>query len=129
MAPSAIAATLVVICVDGFAMRAALVQLINRRLLKNAYFVTLILSVFAAVYTTFFVEYNLDENTRVFGWPIMTVIFQRKSVNDPWLDFVGPTTILAYPMNVALFLFIPSIVVLVCSQTHAFRIKDKVRSG
>ncbi|MCB1096342.1 MAG: hypothetical protein KDN22_12265 [Verrucomicrobiae bacterium] len=65
-----------------------------------------------AAFTTFHYVYFMDPNTRFHGWPIPTVVFQRVDADSPWLDFVGPTSFLAYPMNVILFLVGPSVVLL-----------------
>ena len=51
------------------------------------------------------VEYN--ENTYAYGWPVPVVVFQRESPEDPYRDFVGWTTILAYPLNYLIAIWIP----------------------
>ena len=66
----------------------------------------------AAYFTTFRYIYYSNPNTRFHGWPVPCVVFQRDSPTSPWLDFVGPTVILAYPMNLILYALLPSIVVL-----------------
>ena len=63
----------------------------------------------AAVGTTSCVQYYDDPNTIIHGWPVPQVIFQRDSPTAPWLDFVGPLVILAYPMNFILYMAIPSL--------------------
>ena len=75
-------------------------------------------SIVAAYVTTFRYSYLANANTRYYGWPVPTVIFQRDGPNEPWLDYVGPTVILAYPMNLVLFAFIPATVVLVSFFFH-----------
>ncbi|MFG0254075.1 MAG: hypothetical protein ACF787_03095 [Rhodopirellula sp. JB053] len=72
----------------------------------------LIGSVVTAYLTTFHYTYLANANTRFHGWPVPTVIFQRDGPGEPWLDFVGPTIVLAYPMNLVLFAFVPSLIVL-----------------
>ena len=69
-------------------------------------------SVVTAYVTTFHYTYLANSNTRFHGWPVPTVIFQRDGPGEPWLDFVGPTVILAYPMNLVLFAFVPALMVL-----------------
>lgn len=69
-------------------------------------------SVVAAYLTTFHYTYLANANTRFHGWPVPTVIFQRDGPGEPWLDFVGPTVILAYPMNLVLFAIVPALMVL-----------------
>ncbi|EMI52555.1 membrane protein [Rhodopirellula sallentina SM41] len=77
------------------------------------YFAALTGSVIAAYFTTFHYTYLANANTRIHGWPVPTVVFQRDGLGKPWLDFVGPTVILAYPMNLVLFAFVPALMVLV----------------
>ena len=67
----------------------------------------------AAYFTTFHYVHYANENTRFHGWPVPTVIFQRENPSSPWLDFVGPTVVLAYPINVTLFAVLPSAVFLI----------------
>lgn len=76
--------------------------------LRIAYVAVLLLTAGVAARTTFWYEYFPDENTRICGWPVPIVIFQRVSAEAPWLDYVGPTTLLGYPMNLAIFMFVPS---------------------
>lgn len=83
------------------------------RWLRTTYLVALSVAVIAAYFTTFHYNYYADADTRFHGWPIPTVVFQRSGPDEPWLDFVGPTVILAYPMNLILFLVLPSVVVVV----------------
>ncbi len=35
----------------------------------------------------------------VCGWPIPIVIWQRISPNGHWIDFTGPITMFAFPIN------------------------------
>lgn len=81
--------------------------------LRLLHLTTLVGSAFAAYFTTFYYTYHANANTRFHGWPVPTVIFQRDGPGQPWLDFVGPTVILAYPMNLVLFAFVPALVVFV----------------
>src|SRR5262245_27754403 len=83
-----------------------------RTLVRTAYSAGLLIAASVAAYSTFFYDYFPDPNTHVVGWPIPTIIFQRDDANSPWLDFVGPTVIFAYPMNFALFMFLPCVVFL-----------------
>jgi hypothetical protein len=53
---------------------------------------------------TFRYSYYSDPNTRIFGWPVPTVIFQRDPPDGPWLDYVGLGTVLAFPINLILWL-------------------------
>ncbi len=53
---------------------------------------------------TFYHVYTPNSNTRVHGWPIPVVVFQRDGPGEPWLDFVGPTMVLGFPMNLILLL-------------------------
>ncbi|TWU48953.1 hypothetical protein Poly51_48570 [Rubripirellula tenax] len=82
-------------------------------------------SVVAAYLTTFHYTYLANANTRFHGWPVPTVIFQRDGPGEPWLDFVGPTVILAYPMNLVLFSFVPAMFVLA---VFVFRKRSRLHS-
>lgn len=83
------------------------------------YLIALMSSVAGAYFTTFHYVYFANANTRFHGWPVPTVIFQREGPGEPWLDFIGPTAILAYPMNLVLFAFIPALIVLAtCARRH-----------
>jgi hypothetical protein len=80
--------------------------------LKGLYIAVFIFCVVLSLVTTFFYSYTPNQNTRVYGWPVPTVIFQRDGPNAPWLDFVGTTTMLAYPINLILYLCLPSILIM-----------------
>ena len=66
--------------------------------------------------TSFYLSYKyiyfINPNTRVHGWPIPTVIFQRHDESSNWLDFVGWGVYLAYPLNLIICLFLPSFLVI-----------------
>jgi hypothetical protein len=83
------------------------------RLMRVSYVIGTLAIATAAFFTTFYYGYYSDPNTCVFGWPIPMVVEQRTNATSPWLDFAGPTVVLAYPMNFLIFLFLPSILVLV----------------
>jgi hypothetical protein len=53
-------------------------------------------------FTNYFV-YFANPNTQIYGWPIPKVVFQRSSPTGPWLDFLGPTVFLAFPLNFIVF--------------------------
>jgi hypothetical protein len=53
---------------------------------------------------TFHYSYFSNVNTRCHGWPVPIVIFQRAASGEPWMDYVGPSVILAFPMNLVLLL-------------------------
>lgn len=111
------------------AVWAAVVALSGRtpRWVRVFYFCCLVVAVVAAHYTTYHYAYFLNSNTQMYGWPVFAVILQRDSPTSPWLDFVGPTTVLAYPMNVLLFVLIPSIASLVFARRANSR--TKIQSG
>ena len=50
-------------------------------------------------YLTFHYVYFSGANTRVRGWPFPQIVFEQKTPDGPWLDFVGPTLLLAFPIN------------------------------
>lgn len=79
---------------------------------RVAYLLALCGCTIASYFTTFRYTYPADANTRFRGWPVPTVIFQRDGPNEPWLDYVGPTVVLAYPMNLVLFAILPAFLVL-----------------
>lgn len=80
------------------------------------YWLLVIVAAGVCVFTTFNYNYYSNSNTRFYGWPIPTVVFQRDDAESPWLDFVGLTTFLAYPMNLILFLIVPSVALLAWSR-------------
>ena len=67
----------------------------------------------SAYFSTYKYTYYLNENTRVCGWPIPIVIFQRHDAASQWLDFVGFTMVLGFPLNLFIFMFLPSLLMLI----------------
>ena len=63
----------------------------------------------AAYFTTFRYTYLIKANTRIHGWPVPIVIFQRTAAEEPWLDYVSSTSLLAYPLNLVLFMVLPAL--------------------
>ena len=55
-------------------------------------------------FLTFHYVYFANANTIVHGWPVPIVVFQRDSVDGPWLDYVGPTVFWGFPINLVLLL-------------------------
>ena len=53
--------------------------------------------------------YFSNDDTRVHGWPVPIVIFHRADSDSPWLDYVGFTILLGYPMNFVVFMAAPSL--------------------
>jgi hypothetical protein len=101
------------------AVIAAMVKVISGsipRAIGLIYWLLVIVAAGVCVFTTFNYNYYSNSNTRFYGWPIPTVVFQRDDAESPWLDFVGPTTFLAYPMNLILFLIVPSVALLAWSR-------------
>jgi hypothetical protein len=86
------------------------------RVIGLIYWLLVVVAGAVCVFTTFNYVYYVNSNTRFHGWPIPTVVFQRDDAESPWLDFVGLTTLLAYPMNLILFLVLPSIILLAWSR-------------
>jgi hypothetical protein len=98
--------------------------------LRVAYAAVLIAAGVVAALTTFGYEYYSNANTRIRGWPVPMIILQRDSAEAPWLDFVGPTTLLGYPMNFAIFMVAPSVVFLGFLLWHKrIGFKRKAESG
>lgn len=79
---------------------------------RRCFIVAVVLAVLGSYITTFHYEHMPNADTRFLGWPVPRVIFQRRAPDGPWLDFVGITMVLAFPMNLILFLLLPSIAVL-----------------
>lgn len=96
-------------------VRAAFIALFGRVIMwiRVSYLSCFLAAAIAAYFTTYRYIYYANANTRFHGWPIPHVVFQRDGPTAPWLDFIGPTIVLAYPMNLILFALLPSIVALV----------------
>ena len=96
---------------------AAICLVLFRKSLNRLLRVTYIAGTFATAITTYLTTYHYgyfsDENTYFIGWPVPVAVFQRDSPTSPWLDFVGPTVVLGYLMNLLLFLLIPSVLVFI----------------
>jgi len=87
------------------------------RFLRRSLLAMILLSIPIAIWLTHIrVQYN--ENTYAFGWPIPRVVFQRDFPDGPWLDFIGWTLILAYPLNY-LAILVP--IVLACLAIMGFQ--------
>lgn len=76
------------------------------------YFSCFAAAAMAAYFTTYQYIYYPNENTRFHGWPVPWVVEQRENLTAPWLDFIGPLIVLAYPMNLILYILLPSVVAL-----------------
>lgn len=104
------------IAVEVWAFVAVMLAPPANRWIRSSYGLALLLAVAATVGMTGFFSYYPDPNTHIFGWPIPRVVFQRHTADSPWLDFVGPTLVLAYPMNFVLYIFVPSVVFLLVAR-------------
>ena len=91
-----------------------------------SYFAVAILVFIVAFLMTQYFSYYHNPNTRFFGWPIPRVVFQRDTPTSPWLDYVGPTVVLAYPMNFVIFMFIPSVVFIILALRRRREIHETV---
>jgi len=100
---------LLMVAVDVWAAIAAMFQHRLSGWLRSSYFVIALLAFVAAFLVTSFFSYYSNPNTHIFGWPIPRVVFQRDTPTSPWLDYVGPTIVLAYPMNFVVYMFVPSV--------------------
>jgi hypothetical protein len=80
----------------------------------------------ASYWMTFSYAYSPNENTRVCGWPIPIVVFQRDNADARWLDFVGPTVILGLPMNLVFFMFVPALAFLCIAHVRRGRKKKQL---
>ena len=75
---------------------------------------------------TFHFAYSPDSNTRIHGFPIPVVVFQRQDAASEWADFVGPTVILGLPMNLVVYLFPISLIFLVVAGLKRWRLNRQV---
>jgi hypothetical protein len=89
---------------------------LRHRTLAIAYACSALIAGVAAYDATFSYEYYPNSNTRFLGWPVPYIIFQRERPDAPWTDFVGWQMLGAFPVNMALFLFVPSMVILVLAR-------------
>lgn len=67
-----------------------------------------------------------NENTFAYGWPVPRVVFQRHAPDGPWLDYIGWTMFLAYPLNYLALVFIPvflGVIFLIFNKRRKNRIK------
>jgi len=94
--------------------------------LGASFWIAAVLALVAAIGMTGFFSYYSNPNTHVFGWPIPRLIFQRDTPTSPWLDFIGPTIVLAYPMNFILYMFIPSVVFILVSRRRKHETRNEV---
>ena len=105
-------AFIAVVVVDAWAFYAVLFGESSGIRLRFAYLITFGICLVVGYWTSFRYEYFKNENTRFCGWPVPIVVFQRENPDAHWDDFVGPTTGLGYPMNVAIFMALPSVIFL-----------------
>lgn len=111
----AAAITLLLLIAVAVVVWAVIIALFGRTatLVRVLYFVCFSAAALTAYFTTFHYIHYTNANTRFHGWPVPTVVYQRDDPSSPWLDYVGPTLVLAYPINFLLFILLPSILVLV----------------
>ena len=84
----------------------------TRPLVRRSYWLLFVIAILASYGSTFHYEHMPNPNTRFVGWPVPRVVFQRDPPDGPWLDFVGITMLIAWPMNFIVFVLLPSIVML-----------------
>ena len=120
------------------AVAAFAVALAGRRMalwLCIVYFVWAAAAIVGSYLTTFHYEYYLNPNTRMCGWPAPHVIWQRADAVSPWKDYIGWPTILAFPINVLLYVLPISLAVLSPALWRAVRAgyrrvsRDNSRAG
>ena len=104
---------LAIVVVEVWAGFLVFVQRDHRNWLGISYLLVVLLAFIATIITTAFYSYYANPNTRVFGWPIPRVVFQRDTPTSPWFDYVGPTIVLAYPINFVVYMVIPSVTAIV----------------
>jgi hypothetical protein len=106
---------LMMVAVDVWAAIVVIFEPLLSGLAARSYFIIVLLTLLAAFLVTSFFSYYSDPNTHIFGWPVPRVIFQRDTPTSPWLDYVGPTIVLAYPMNFITYMFVPSVAFIILS--------------
>ena len=84
------------------------------------YIIAAVLAFGGGIWSTYYYDYYTNPNTHFHGWPIPHVVFQRDNSESEWRDYIGPTILLALPMNWIIFLLPPSLGILV---THLIRKK------
>lgn len=104
---------LAIVAVDIWAVVLVVVGHSVRKWLRRSYSLVVLLAFIATFWMTSSFSYYPNPNTHIYGWPIPRVVFQRDTPTSPWLDYVGPTIVLAYPMNFILFMFIPSVATII----------------
>jgi hypothetical protein len=90
-----------------------------------SYWMVTLLAFAGAIGMTAFFSYYSNPNTHVFGWPVPRVIFQRDTPTSPWDDFVGPTIVLAYPMNFILYMLVPSVAFILVSRRRKYETRNE----
>ncbi len=80
--------------------------------LRIAYVGIMFSVVVVASVMTFCYSYYTNANTRVCGFPVPIVVFQRSDPTSQWEDFVGPMTTWGYPVNLVLYTSFPSLIFL-----------------
>ena len=83
---------------------------------RSIYFVSVAAAIGIGAWSTYGYDYFPNPNTHFHGWPIPYVVFQRDNSESEWRDFVGPTTLLAMPLNWLIFLTVPSLAILIMNQ-------------
>ena len=75
---------------------------VSRRVGRGYLFLTSLLFCTSTYFTCGF-RYYSNANTRVHGWPVPGVIFQREDESAEWLDFINPFWPVTYLVNLTLF--------------------------
>jgi hypothetical protein len=83
---------------------------------RSIYFLSVVAAIGIGAWSTYGYDYFPNPNTHFHGWPIPYVVFQRDNPESEWRDFVGPTTLLAMPLNWLVFLALPSLAILITNQ-------------
>ena len=107
------------LCACGVDLWAVSIALVGARVgprVRMAYLAVAFVAAVSAVWITTSFSYFSNPNTRIIGWPVPRVIFQRDTPSSDWLDYIGPTMVLAYPMNFILYMLVPSLVLIVISR-------------
>lgn len=103
--------TAVVLVVAGFVVATTSHDI--PRSVSVTFFIIAASAIGGGIWSTYYYDYFPNENTHMHGWPVPYVVFQRDNSDSQWLDFVGPTTLLALPLNWLLFLLPPSFSILI----------------
>ena len=120
---------LLFLIIAGIDLWAAIVVTFKARVsesVRGRYWLVVVLVLGATIGMTGYFSYYANPNTHIFGWPIPRIIYQRHSADSPWLDYLGSTIVLAFPMNFILYMLVPSVVFLLIARRTKRGMQNKI---